>query len=172
MNNIRVICPLLLGGKFNESEVLGSAVWLWVQSPAHNGIPLYMLPTMLLPAIKKQQFALGVEDNKAVFFISWARMNEASEKTYLTAKSSAALQENDWDSGNRLWFIDWVAPFNHNAIAVKVIRHDLFAHSCGRSLYHKSDKIGTKVRLFRGKQVSAQAGKTWEASHPLALTIR
>ncbi|WP_392562372.1 toxin-activating lysine-acyltransferase [Orbus sturtevantii] len=171
MSQIQLISPLFLGDKYSEGDVFGSAVWLWMHSEFHKEIPLYMLPTLLLPAIKKQQFVLGTKAGKPIFFTSWAWMNEASEKKYLLAKNSLTLTDADWNSGSRIWFIDWVAPFGDSKHVSDMILSDMFANSCMRSLYHKGNKGGIRVKFYRGKQVAIETAKTWQRSNPLALDL-
>lgn len=78
----------------------------------HRDAPLHTLPTLLLPIIKRQQYVLASYQNQPVFFLSWAGMNQEAEARYLT-QPAINMQENDWNSGDRLWFCDWIAPFGH-----------------------------------------------------------
>ena len=48
-SSLRIIAPGLIEQVWNEAEVLGSVVWLWVHSRHHKEMPLHTLPTMLLP---------------------------------------------------------------------------------------------------------------------------
>jgi hemolysin-activating ACP:hemolysin acyltransferase len=71
--------PLMLGGTDNEAEVLGASVWLWMHSPMHRDAPLHALPTLLLPIIKRRQYVLIMENERPVFFLSWAWLNPESK---------------------------------------------------------------------------------------------
>ncbi|WP_258034832.1 toxin-activating lysine-acyltransferase, partial [Pectobacterium odoriferum] len=66
VNGYQLTAPLL-GGQFSEAEALGAAVWLWMHSAQHRDIPLSVLPTLLLPAIKHQQFVIASRDDKPLF---------------------------------------------------------------------------------------------------------
>lgn len=67
VNGYQLTAPLL-GGQFSEAEALGAAVWLWMHSEQHRDIPLSVLPTLLLSAIKHQQFVIASRDDKPMFF--------------------------------------------------------------------------------------------------------
>lgn len=112
VGNLEIKAPLILGGEESEAEVLGATVWLWMHSPMHRDAPLHALPTLLLPIIKRRQYVLVIENDRPVFFLNWAWLNEEAEARYLT-RPSIEMPEADWDSGNRIWFCDWIAPFGH-----------------------------------------------------------
>lgn len=61
IQGIEFMSPAKNGGKYNEAEIVGSAVWLWMQSETHREIALSDLSCLLMPAIKLGQFVLAVE---------------------------------------------------------------------------------------------------------------
>lgn len=170
IGNLDIKAPLLLGGEQNEAEVLGATVWLWMHSPMHRDAPLHALPTLLLPIIKRQQYVLVVENERPVFFLSWAWLNEEAEARFLT-RPSIEMKEEDWDSGDRIWFCDWIAPFGHTRAMQTLIRHDLFAEHCWRALYHRGAERGKRVVMFHGKHVTREAAQRWQLNHPLAAPL-
>ncbi|WP_225987963.1 toxin-activating lysine-acyltransferase [Leclercia adecarboxylata] len=103
---LTVHCPLLHTVTLNEAEVLGASVWLWMHSLNHRDAPLHALPVVLLPIIKRQQYVLVEEKGRPIFFLSWAWMSEEAERRYLT-EATVVLPEEDWCSGDRLWFRDF-----------------------------------------------------------------
>lgn len=165
VNGYQLTAPLL-GGQFSEAEALGAAVWLWMHSEQHRDIPLSVLPTLLLPAIKHQQFVIASRDDKPMFFLSWAWMDEKAEQRYLTGPG-ILVQPQDWTSGNRLWFRDWVAPFGDQRVFRRIVGGTLFPHLCGRALYHKGAERGQRVLQFRGDDVTQQQFRLWQQNTPL-----
>ena len=111
---LSIIAPGLIDQTWNEAEVLGSVAWLWMHSASHRNFPLHTLPALLLPAIKNRQFILASESGRAVFYLSWANLTIDAEKRYL-ANSPLLMPEADWNCGDRMWVLDWVAPFGHTA---------------------------------------------------------
>lgn len=162
--------PLMLGGDINEAEALGASVWLWMHSPLHRDAPLHALPTLLLPIIKRQQYVLVAEQGRPVFFLSWAWLSLEAEARYLT-QPAIHMQEQDWDSGDRLWFCDWIAPFGHTSAMNRLMRRDLFADRCVRALYHRGAERGKRVVNFYGAQVSRDTARNWRREHPLAVEL-
>jgi len=153
-----VTAPALTGEPFNEAEALGGAVWLWMHSAAHRNAPLHMLSALLLPAIKNRQFILVSEKTKPVFYLSWASLSEDAEKRYLT-NAPECMPSADWASGERIWFLDWVAPFGHSLRLRSLLKRRLFPGWCARSLYHRGEEKGLRVKTFRGLAVSAQEAR-------------
>ncbi len=151
---------------WSEAEVLGSVVWLWLHSPDHREMPLHMLSALLLPAIKYQQFILASLHGKPVFYLSWANLNEESETRYIQ-KPAYAMPEQDWNSGDRLWILDWVAPFGHSYAISRLLWRHLFSDRCGRALYHRGDERGLRIKTFRGIAVLQQAAQQWFANRPV-----
>src|SRR5699024_443562 len=107
-----VLSPLYSGEPINEAEVLGAAVWLWMHSPLHRDAPLHTLPDLLLPVIKHRQYVITTEQGRPVFFMSWAWLSQEAEARYLT-QPAILMPQSDWNSGDRMWVCDWVAPFGH-----------------------------------------------------------
>ncbi|MGA9618597.1 MAG: toxin-activating lysine-acyltransferase [Serratia proteamaculans] len=168
--NCVVQCPLILGGSINEAEVLGSAVWLWLHSSAHRDAPLHTLPTLLLPIIKHRQYVLVSENNRPVFYMSWGWFSEEAEKRYLT-EHALLLKEEDWCSGDRMWVMDWVAPFGHNSDMAELVLNELFPGHCFRSLWHKGKDRGIRVKNYRGTDVSRQQFREWKQQYPLQAEV-
>jgi len=162
--------PLILGGTESEAEVLGASVWLWMHSPLHRDAPLHALPTLLLPIIKRQQYVLVSEQQQPLFFLSWAWLNLESEARYLT-QAAIQMPEQDWDSGDRMWFCDWIAPFGHTRAIRRLLNEHVFPDHCARSLYHRGQERGKRVMNFHGANVSHQAAREWQQSHPLAVKL-
>jgi cytolysin-activating lysine-acyltransferase len=66
-NEIEFIAPRYVQQEWTEAEVLGSTVWLWMNSPNHNELPLNALSVALLPAIKQRQFILASQAGRPIF---------------------------------------------------------------------------------------------------------
>ena len=168
---LSIIAPGLIDQTWNEAEVLGSVAWLWMHSASHRDFPLPTLPALLLPAIKNRQFILASESGRAVFYLSWANLTIDAEKRYL-ANSPLLMPEADWNCGDRMWVLDWVAPFGHTAAVNRLVRRQLFANRFGPRLYHRGNERGIEVRTFQGVAVLKEEAKEWFKSHPVAYPNR
>lgn len=163
---LHIIAPGLIAQTWSEAEVLGSAVWLWLHSPAHRDMPLHTLPTLLLPAIKHRQFILASEAGRPVAYISWANFSADAEARYLQ-RHPLLMPEADWDCGDRLWMLDWVVPFGHSLRMSSLLRRQLFANRCWRSLHHRGDERGLRIMNLHGNALLPEEAGAWKAAHPV-----
>lgn len=156
MNNqsepLKLIAPHFLQSDWSEASVLGSTVWLWMNSQNHNELPLHSLSSALLPAIKRRQFILASQAEQPVFFLSWALLSAEAEQRYLQGHQLEMTPE-DWDSGNRMWFIDWVAPFGHTFEISQILQKGLLKQAYARSLYHRAPERGRRIQHFFGQSI-------------------
>jgi len=176
-----VISPALLASvsadaahchsSWTEAEVLGASVWLWLHSNKHRELPLQTLSTLLLPAIKHQQFILISEHGQPVFYLSWANLSAAAEARYID-NPSFSMPQDDWNSGDRMWILDWVAPFGHTQAISQLLKQQLLADRCVRSLYHRGHETGLRVITFHGIGVMPELAKFWFKSHPLLSNLK
>ncbi|MDB5797015.1 MAG: hemolysin activating-like protein [Paucimonas sp.] len=165
-SQLDIIAPGMTARTWNEAEVVGAAVWLWMQSPAHQGLALQALSARLLAPIKRRQFMLGSNAGQPLFFLCWARFSVAAEARFLET-GPVGMPEADWDSGDRLWIVDWVAPFGHTNLLARLVRRHLFRRQAGRMLYHRSQERGRLVKTFRGKLLRREDARLWFETHPL-----
>lgn len=163
--------PMLSSGKMNEAEVLGASVWLWLHSSAHRDNPLFTLPTLLLPAIKRQQYALACRDGKPVLFLSWMWLNSEAEHRYLT-EPHIHTRDEDWTSGDQLWLRDCIVPFGDVLSLRHLVTSVLFPQRCFRSLWHRGESQGKCVINFRGAGVTPPQARAWRGAHPLSAPLR
>lgn len=167
MAPITVIAPGLLDQSWSEAQVLGSAAWLWMHSASHRDLPMHTLPVLLLPAIKNRQFLIGFEDGRPAFYLSWANLSVDAERRYL-ASNPLLMPQTDWNSGDRMWVLDWIAPFGHTAQARRAVMKQLLANRLWRSLYHRGNERGMRVKTFRGAAVMPEEAQEWFNTHPVA----
>ena len=148
--------------RFNQ---LGKLSWLWMNSPLHHSWSMDLAAKFLLPAIEHQQIHIEERDGMPVAFCSWAWLSADAEMRYLLDATDVRLE--DWQSGDRLWFMDWLAPFggrdSWNLVRAMKAR---FPDQVGRSLHVKVGETTAHVAEFRGRNVSvAQAQEKLRAYH-------
>ncbi|WP_149194181.1 toxin-activating lysine-acyltransferase [Luteimonas suaedae] len=120
------------GAPKTVAEALGQVVWLLSQSPLHREMKLKDLEWSFMPAILKEQFRIfrfgplpklagvdppefkltgftreGIEQLPLGVAI-WAHLSEAAEAKL---ENGEHLGAEDWRSGDRLWLVEFVAPF-------------------------------------------------------------
>jgi cytolysin-activating lysine-acyltransferase len=167
----QTIAPAFNAPATSDAESFGSAIWLWMQSNKHCDRPLFALKDMLLAPIQLGQYVLVMEHTphgagrRPIGYLGWANLSAEAEARYVD-NPLTGLRREDWNSGDRMWFIDFVAPLGH-AAQVHATWKPLLAHSSGRYMYHRSNERGVQIRKFVGARVSAQEASHWWAQRPV-----
>lgn len=163
-----IIAPALIDQAWSESEAFGAATWLWMHADTRRELPLQWLASLLLPAIEHRQFLIASTEQRPVCFLSWACFDEAAEQRYLEGPPQA-LHSIDWNSGNRMWLIDWIAPFGYTRALASLLSKQLFANRWARSLDHRGNERGFRIKTFHGCAVDPAEAGLWFRKHPPAL---
>ena len=143
-NDIQWLCPSLTDQPFDQLKALGMASWLWAQSPLHQTWPSWLLGSMVWPAIVNRQFLMARNSqHQPLAYVSWARFDAEREKKYLA--NPTGLDPEDWDSGDRLWFIDWVSPFGGARVIAKKMETEMFTTDVGHALRVKHNSTRGKI---------------------------
>jgi cytolysin-activating lysine-acyltransferase len=151
---------------WSEAQALGAAAWLWMHSSMHRSLPLATINALLLPAIKRRQFLIASEGDQPVFYTAWALFDVQAERRYLE-RSAVHMPVEDWSSGDRLWFLDWIAPFGHSRVMARLLAGGMFARHWGRTLYHRGSQRGLRVLGFRGIAVLPDEARLWFEANPV-----
>ena len=165
--DLRIVMPQR-GDVVNEVEVLGASAWLWMHSERHRLLALHHLNQMLLPVVRRGQYVLAFEAGKPVFFFSWAYFDMAAEQRWL-ADPDRVFEETDWNSGDRAWLIDWVAPYGHSRRMRYLLDEELFPHSCIRLLSRNGSGRRVRILQHRGRKVTHDEARAYFAARPLPL---
>lgn len=168
--DFQIYAPAFFTCELSEAAVLGSVVWLWFHSQEHRDIPLACLADTSMPFISRGQYLLISEAQRPAAMLSWAWFDETAERRYLT-QPFLGRPESDWFSGDRLWFMDWVAPFGHSREMSRLLLRELFTGHCIRSLYHRGRERGKRVKFFAGAGLSAAEISAWRNTHPLTVSL-
>lgn len=164
--NLDITAPSLIQQQWNEAEVLGSITWLSMHSEMHKHAPLHTLVTTLLPAIKNRQFILASQHQQPIFYLSWANFNAESERRYLD-NNPLLMPLADWNNGDRMWILDWVAPFGHTRQITHFLKSQLLARHCIRTLYHRGAERGLKIKWMHGNAITPAEARAWNMAHPI-----
>lgn len=90
------------------AEVLGEAVYLMTKPASHKFMFLADLEWLVIPPIMLRQFRLWRQGNAPLAFASWAFLSEDAENRLLSGVRR--LQPQEWNSGDRAWLMDVLAP--------------------------------------------------------------
>jgi len=91
---------------------------LMEQSEYHRRWYIEDIPRLIKTPILLNQYKLYRDDDaKPTCFVSWAKLTPDAAQSY--NDRTRKLQPEDWNAGNQLWFIDFVAP---NGNVIKYVR--------------------------------------------------
>jgi cytolysin-activating lysine-acyltransferase len=89
---------------------------LLTQSPLHRAMQIGDLEWLCMPALIKRQFYLFRDGDQPVGLALWAKCGAVAEgkldRGMIEPENRLTLDE--WESGDRVWLVDLVAPFANN----------------------------------------------------------
>jgi cytolysin-activating lysine-acyltransferase len=89
-------------------RVLGDFAFLALRSRRHRPMTLDTFGTYLQPALLSGQFRVFRFDDVPRAAFTWAHLSPEGEQRLITG---APLTPEDWVAGNRLWVMDFFAPY-------------------------------------------------------------
>lgn len=105
-------------------QLLGGITWLMLQSPQHWHCTIEELEARILPSLTLNQFRYYEVGGQPIGFVSWAYLSDEAEEKYQTGEYKLLPQE--WRSGERLWCIDFISPFEHDQSIFEDLRQTIF----------------------------------------------
>lgn len=139
-------------------DQLGKLAWLWMSSPLHRDWQLNSLSAFVLPPLALDQYLLFERNGMPVGYCSWAFMDARTEANYILNPSELPLA--DWKSGDRLWFIDWVAPFaRQDSFDMKAVLADKFPDTVARAIRVKRQHSKARVMEFKGRNIGSEQAR-------------
>jgi cytolysin-activating lysine-acyltransferase len=109
------------------SHVFGEIVWLLSQSRHHTHLTVHDMNWLVMPAVQLRQFHIFREGERPVGVVLWALLDEPAEQKVMRGlRDGSKLEESDWTAGDRLWLVEFVAPFaNQENRQAEVMMADL-----------------------------------------------
>jgi cytolysin-activating lysine-acyltransferase len=101
-------------------HLLGGISMLMLNSPLHRQYNILDIETRFVPSLIHNQFRYYEIAGRPVGFVNWAWLSDEVEQKFMTAKYE--LTHDEWKSGDRLWFPEFVAPFGHARYIIKDLR--------------------------------------------------
>ena len=93
------------------SNIIGEIAWLMTRSMNHRYFFISDLEWMILEPVSLGQFRMFQGEKSPVGAAFWAYVNEDVEERL--SKGITKMSPPDWNSGERLWLIDLIAPFGN-----------------------------------------------------------
>ncbi len=156
------------------SHLLGEMTWLLTQSPLHRAMQIGDIEWLCMPALLKQQFYLFRDGDQPVGLALWAKCGTKAEakleRGMIEPENRLTLEE--WDSGERVWLVDLIAPF---ATTQNKQREIMIADLISGPLkgiefhFHQTDPATGKRTV---QTVAADAGEKLKAAVEAATATR
>ena len=132
--------------------VLLDVLSLMLVSPFYRAWRIDALEQYILPPIMLGQCRLVRNKGRAIGFGAWGRFNADAEKAYVTQYRSLAM--DDWNSGDRVWWTDLMAPNVPYRVVTDIVRE----HVPGDvAFYMKAAKDEGSSNVFRWDKPSWSA---------------
>jgi cytolysin-activating lysine-acyltransferase len=129
-------------------STLGAITILAMKSQSHKYLFTSDLEWLVIPPVAQKQFALFRNSkNEPISFISWANIDEETEKRLLSG--SLKLQPRDWNGGNKKYVIDVISPFAPAKEILKEFQEKKFKDEEIRILRPKKDGKGFEAVLLQ-----------------------
>jgi cytolysin-activating lysine-acyltransferase len=146
-------------------------MWLWSNSGLHKSWPVALQTRFVLPAVMHGQYFIMERDGVPCAYCSWAWMTLETEVKFVLNPNS--LQPEDWTAGNRLWFIDWIAPFSApDTRALRGRMAERFPREVARALRVKPGRTKARIATFAGSALNREEALTIRADLYGALNER
>ena len=132
----------------NRFQLLGEITALCMNSKLHSRYRINDITNNILPPLDLGQFRIYKKGDIPIALLTWAYLDEETENKY--SNEQYDLKLNDWNKGDRLWFIDFILT----ADVIKDIEHDmkynLFPNQMGKAL--RADETGriTHIQEYYG----------------------
>lgn len=140
---------------------LGEITWLMGHSKLHQDWPLRSIARWVLPALSAKQYRVFHREDRPTAYVSWAWMSKEVEEAYV--KNTNSLDPKAWNSGDRGWIIDYIAPFGDARNVARFLKNDLFVNDVGRSLRVYPGKDMGYIRYLHGAKAVKKA-RDWESN--------
>lgn len=128
----------------------GYALELLAQSEYHRQFKLGdYFRTEILPALwcGQTRFYLTNEGIPTAM-VTWAWLSEDAERDVLS--TGRALERDEWNCGNRLFFNDWVTPYNNIREVAQDMTLNIFPDEVATSLRRNPDGSVRRVNRWTG----------------------
>lgn len=147
--------PEPIQGEHTNMSMLGEITWLMAHSQLHQEWPIASIFQWVMPALMHKQCRLYRRNGRPVAYAAWARMSKDVEEAYVLNPKS--LQPKDWTSGDRIWLLDWIAPFGDSSAVIHDLRNGIFKDEVGRALRVKPGSDEMQIIYLHGANASAKS---------------
>lgn len=128
----------------------GFALELLAQSDYHREFALgdYYRAEILPALLCSQTRFYLTEEGVPTAMVTWAWLSETVERE--VHASGRALRDKEWQSGDRLFFNDWITPYDNIRDVLHDMTHNVFPNEVATSLRRNPDGSVRRVNRWTG----------------------
>lgn len=93
-------------------DLMGQIVWLLGHAPGYQDAELDRIEALFFRPLMLDQLRVFTRQGRPIGLVAWAHLNAEAEARYL---ATGIVGPEDWRSGSRFWFTDFLAPFGEVA---------------------------------------------------------
>lgn len=138
----------------DAAETRGHVAYLMAQQPRYREYPMACLTAWIETPIDIDQIKVffNPKSNFPIGYFTWAWLAPDVEERWLN-DPGATLHYSEWNEGDRLWIMDFVAPFGHAFDMVRHIQQHMFPHcTLANSLRRDSDGNVLRHSVWRARR--------------------
>ena len=145
-----------LNFNLDEYTKVGFALELLAQSNYHQQYPMgdYFRTEILPPIWANQMRFYLTTEGVPTAMVTWAWLSQEVEQEI--HQTGRALGEDEWQSGERLFFNDWVTPYGNTREAIRDMTHNVFPNEEASSLRRNHDGSVRKINRWTGISLRQQ----------------
>ena len=111
--------------------LLGEVIYLLARNPIHRGYSIDDFQTRVIPALSMNQFRLYRNQDRPLALMTWAFLSDELDERLRHEEYD--LKTEDWNGGDHLWFMDFVAPFGHGKLVIDDFTENVFPDRVART---------------------------------------
>ncbi|MDJ0581028.1 toxin-activating lysine-acyltransferase [Crocosphaera sp.] len=121
-----------------QLQMIGSITYLMMSSSLHRKYEIIDISERFIPSLIHNQFRYCEIEGQPLGFVNWAWLSDEVEEKFQTG--NYVLKLDEWQSGNNLWFPEFIAPFGHARLIIKDLRTNVLPKGTpGKSLRIRPD---------------------------------
>jgi len=149
----------------SESELLsiGKLQFLASFCPLHQKMPAHALARIFYPALNNGCVRFFENENgHTAAALIWARLS--SDVSDRLLRTGTLPTQSEWTSGDKLWFLDLLAPFGHGRIVARTIARSPPEEPFW---FARIDQSGALRKVVRGDVLGRDGGQVvaWDNSN-------
>ena len=138
------------GTEPSQNDLLAQVIWLMTKSKQHRRWYFSDIENLVMPPIRLGQCIVFRHRKRPIGYLSWAFLDDEAEHAFVYGARES--RPADWNSGDSMWWMDFVAPFGDLKKMGRQVRK-MFPDTVAHSLRYSEDFLVRRIYLWdRGKK--------------------